>query len=690
MAGYSMKPDTQNIRKILVVTLSNLGDAVLTLPAFQSLSENFPKAEFHVIAGPSAQDVFHSDTRISKLMLYDKKMSWPAKIVFLRSIRREHYSLIIDLRHSLIGLLGGARFRNSYLSFSSRTVHRSKKHWASLQNIVSTKFPSGSFLKAQELSAGSLDLKLDSSRRLVVAAVGSKSDLKKWPAQYYAELLDRLSINEGCQIVLVGDRNDAQDAAKVKSLMNSGVIDLSGRTNFKELCGVLKSASLVVTNDSAPLHIADALKTPVLAIFGPTDPRKYGPRQTGSLAVRRVLFCSPCEKAQCRYDHECMKELSVDEIYQKALQILNDEFQPKNLKILVIRLDRIGDMTLSLPAIEAIRRRFPNAAISVMVRPYTQDIVNGHPAVDEVIPYYYEKKGRHASFLGGLRFITEISKRHFDIAFILHPSNRSYNVAFFAGIPYRIGFKTKLPFVLTQSVPDRRHEGSKHESEYTMDIVRAFGIHETEKLLPYLPVLKHEELKVSKILKDKGLSEQETFIAFHPGASCVSKKWPVENFAQIGKKLIAETSHRLVIVGGLEETALGEYLEKECGKRSINLMRQLGLKELAALLKRSELLVSNDSGPVHVAAAVGTRTFAVFGRNQAGLSAVRWRALGENHRTIQKDVGCVVCLAHRCTIGFECLKAIETEDVFLQVKQMLALKEKESRSPSHSEELQRS
>ena len=96
------------------------------------------------------------------------------------------------------------------------------------------------------------------------------------------------------------------------------------------------------------------------------------------------------------------------------------------------------------------------------------------------------------------------------------------------------------------------------------------------------------------------------------------------------------------------------------------------MKELAECLKRCELLISNDSGPVHVAAAVGTRVISLFGRNQAGLSPRRWRPLGAGHTVIQKDVGCVVCLAHLCPIEFECLKAISADEVFAVARNMLS------------------
>jgi lipopolysaccharide heptosyltransferase II len=683
---------TPVFQKILVVTLSNLGDVVLTLPVFEALASTFPGAELHGVVSDRAKEVFEGDPRIKRIIVYDKKSSWTAKLNFLKQIRRERYDWIIDLRRSLIGLLGRAKRRNSYLYFADRNLHRVQRHLLTLKNICGcsssskaaewrprreetvldspAKKPAGS-LEQENLSCGAVRCQdpLNPNTRTVVAAVGSKSDIKKWPAEYYSKLLDRLIETDGCRVILIGDKNDAKDSAKVREGMRQSVTDLSGQTNFRELCAILREAHLVITNDSAPLHIADALKIPTLAIFGPTDPKKYGPRLAQSAAVHKTLFCAPCERAQCRYGHECMKELGVDEVYKKAVKILvgANNYSPlprTSSNILVIRLDRIGDVVLSLPAIHALRERFPNASISLMVRPGITELVEGHPDIDEVIPYFYEKKGRHRFFLGYFRLMREIRKRGFDSALILHPSVRSHLLPFLAGIPERIGFDSQLPFLLTKKVPDLRNEGKKHESEYTLDVVNgrnAEAIHELPpRVGPCLPVYEDEVPQIP----------EGRFIAIHPGASCPSKRWPIERFAELGKKILPR---RMVIVGGVDEKKEGEFLKKELGAGVLDLTGQLNLKALAALLKKADVLVSNDSGPVHIAAAVGTRTLTIFGRNQAGLSAARWRALGEGHPMIQKDVGCVVCLAHRCTIDFECLRAVQVEEVFCALKEMLSL-----------------
>ncbi len=666
----------ERIRKVLIISLSNLGDAVLTLPVFAQVLKSFPGVTLHALAGRGAKEVFEGDERVQKLTIYDKKAGWREKLRLVGQIRSERYDLVIDLRKSALGLLAGARHRNSYFPSLRKKEHRLERHLGALKGIADAQ-PSGeTFLRIVTPRQRPDLLKATDTggRRLVVAAVGSKSDLKKWPTEHYARLLDRLALSDRCQVLLVGDVHDAADAVKLRSLMRSSPHDFSGKTNYKELCYLLKSAQLVVTNDSAPLHIADALDVPTLALFGPTDPRKYGPRlQKNSDALTRGLFCSPCEKAQCRFGHhECLRDLGVDRVYSRALEILNGATPRDGLKILIVRLDRIGDVALSLPAVAAVRRRHPGAHIALMTRAYTRDLVEGHPLVDEVVPYAYEKNGQHRFFWGYARFIREIRKRHFDAALVFHPSLRSHLVPFLAGIPERVGFGSRAPYLLTRRVADTKHEGTRHESEYTLDIACAYGAERAKTSGDFfIPVFSDESEVVQSLLKQSGWDDADQIIAFHPGASCPSKRWSKEQFAELGKKVSRQFPYRLALVGGSEERPLGEFLKGEWGPGTLDLTGRLNLRQTAAFLKRCSLLVSNDSGPVHIAAAVGTSTLTIFGRKQPGLGAARWKALGPRHATLQKDVGCVVCLAHRCNIEFECLKAVDVEEVFLRLKEMV-------------------
>src|SRR3989338_2676969 len=300
-----MTLDQQNIHKILVVTLSNLGDAILTLPVFQSLRAKWPEGQIHALAGKNACEALRLSGLADRITPYDRRMSWSARLSFLKGIRSERYDLIIDLRRSWVGLFGGAKRRNRYF-FRRRARHKRHAHLAALDAIAAPA-AGAPFFGAVPAYAGA-----DGQRPFIVAAVGSKSDVKKWPAAYYAELLDRLTAEHGAGIALVGDPNDREDAAAVRAAMRAPALDLCGRTDLAELIGVLKAASLVITNDSAPLHLADAVGAPTLALFGPTDPGKYRPLGPRSRAVQWPVFCAPCERAQSRFGRECLKERSEE------------------------------------------------------------------------------------------------------------------------------------------------------------------------------------------------------------------------------------------------------------------------------------------------------------------------------------------------------------------------------------------
>jgi lipopolysaccharide heptosyltransferase II len=163
----------------------------------------------------------------------------------------------------------------------------------------------------------------DEGHPLVVMAPGARSHLKRWPAARFSEVADRLIQEKQVQVVLVGEEAERPIAQEVAASMRHPVVDLCGRTTLAELAALLKRAALVVTNDSACLHAADAMGAPTVAIFGPTDERKYGPRNVASVVVRRSLVCAPCELALCPYNHECMQWLTTDEVYTAAERILS-------------------------------------------------------------------------------------------------------------------------------------------------------------------------------------------------------------------------------------------------------------------------------------------------------------------------------------------------------------------------------
>lgn len=342
--------------------------------------------------------------------------------------------------------------------------------------------------------------------------------------------------------------------------------------------------------------------------------------------------------------------------------------KPKADKILIVRTDRIGDVLLSTPVIKALRDAYPKSHIAFMVRPYARDIVEGNPFLDEVI--VYDKDNAQKGFLSSLKFAFNLRKKKFDLAVILHPTNRVHLITWLAGIRQRIGLNRKLGFLLSSPAADEKHLGLMHEVDYNLGLLNKIGITAGDRSL-FMPVGPDNIGWAEKILKENKIDKSRPVICVHPAASCISKRWPLENFAGLIKRLEEEFKAQIIIFVSNEDGQIADELCRLSGNKAACVLKGVSLSCIAALLKKSNLLISNDSGPVHISVAVGTPVIAVFGRKQPGLSPKRWGPIGKKDIVLHKDAGCEVCLAHNCGRGFECLKAVGIEDVLNAVRKII-------------------
>ena len=336
-------------------------------------------------------------------------------------------------------------------------------------------------------------------------------------------------------------------------------------------------------------------------------------------------------------------------------------------RILIVRPDRIGDVLISTPVIEAVRRALPGAFLMALVAPHSQEIVDRNPYLNSF--FLLDKKGKHRGFSGMLRLVGELRSYRFDTAIVLHGTKRVHVALAMAGIPNRIGYDRKWGFLLTKRLKDVKVYGEKHEAEYSLDLLLALGV-PAEGGRVYMPTTQESDIRVDRFLKGKGISANDRLVAIHPGASSISKRWMSDRFAAVADRL-QEWNYKVVIVSGPEDVATGRAVIQTMKQSPVDACGQTTIRELASLFKRSELLISNDSGPVHVAVGVGTPVVSIFGRSQPGLSQKRWRPLGERDIVLQKDVGCTVCLADDCQINFECLKALSVGEVIEAARRIL-------------------
>lgn len=339
-------------------------------------------------------------------------------------------------------------------------------------------------------------------------------------------------------------------------------------------------------------------------------------------------------------------------------------------KILVVRTDRIGDVVLSTPVLKALRENYPQSYIAVMINPQAREIVEDNPYLNEVIVYDKDKKDK--GLLGFFRFVIGLKKKKFDLAIVLHTKKRTNLITYLADIPKRVGYHdTKFGFLLTDKIKDTRKLGLQHEVDYCLDILRKLGL-EIKERMPCVPIKKEQSHWADALLREEGIKKDDKIAGIHPGASCISKRWLKERFIILANRLVEDYGLKIILVAcGADDVAIANDIAKNARYPAINLAGETSLSQLAALLKRCTIFISNDSGPVHIASAVGTPVISIFGRNQAGLSPVRWGPVGKHDTYLHKEVGCSVCGAHKCGIGFDCLKAITVDDVLKAVDDIL-------------------
>ncbi|MBN2453897.1 MAG: glycosyltransferase family 9 protein [Candidatus Omnitrophica bacterium] len=321
-----MNIDRSDVRRILVITLSNLGDVILTTPVVATLRREFPGSRIDILVGPAGKEVFEKDWNIFKVIVYDKHMSIAGKRRLQLKLKKLKYDLVVDLRNTVFGILIGPKYRTSTLQqFPEDIVHRMDRHLYRLKSLGienTLRRPYVHISPEDELYAANLLKDRDVRDSFVVINPGSKSHLKRWTAEGFAAVADRLITECGIDIIFTGVKEDAEVVADVAAKMKHGAHNLTGKTSVRQLGELIKRSKLLITNDSAPLHLGCAVGARVLAIFGPTDPKKYGPTGEFDMVVNKKLFCSPCETAMCKYNYECMKLISAEDVFDAAKMMI--------------------------------------------------------------------------------------------------------------------------------------------------------------------------------------------------------------------------------------------------------------------------------------------------------------------------------------------------------------------------------
>ncbi len=326
----------------------------------------------------------------------------------------------------------------------------------------------------------------------------------------------------------------------------------------------------------------------------------------------------------------------------------------------IMRTDRIGEVLLSTVAVDSIRKAYPGARVTFVTSEYSRDIVEGREDVEEVITVDTANKDKW--LLRSVRLSGLLRKKRFDTAIILNPHKLLHTACFLAGIARRVGYDRKWGFLLNKKVSDERARGEKHEIEYTMDLLRGLGI-DTTAPDPRMVIDGAAEKFIKDLLGKMKIYPDRALIIIHPGSSNPAKMWPGKHYADLIRRIKSVLDCHIAMIGDETEKGLVKGVINEAGVDILDFSGMFDIKKLAAFLKKAGLFIGNDTGPMHMAAAIGVPVVAIFGRNIPGVSPVRWRPWGEKHAVLHESPGCDPCLDTACPYDYKCMRAVKVDAV---------------------------
>jgi ADP-heptose:LPS heptosyltransferase len=340
-------------------------------------------------------------------------------------------------------------------------------------------------------------------------------------------------------------------------------------------------------------------------------------------------------------------------------------FRPEDVKsIMVVSSTAIGDTLLSTPAIRAVRERYPAARITAHFNARNVELFQNNPDIDGIIPYY----GGYKKFLKTVR---EFRRQKFDLALIFHGNEpQATPMAYLAGARFivKIPMSKEYGFLLSNKDNGFGNPWDHHAIEVRLKTASFVGCREDNRTM----VLIEEEEERSPILeylKGKGIERGKRIVGFQVGAASSYKEWPKERFAELGRRIHAyDPSIAVILTGAKKEKDLCSLVARETGGLVVSTAGELSLRQLRALVKEMDLLVTNDTGTMHMAIALQTRTVSLFcPTNSWGVGPLQDLHL---HKVIKKDRPCDPCVSKKCVTP-RCMELIIVDEVFEAVKKLL-------------------
>jgi heptosyltransferase-2 len=333
-------------------------------------------------------------------------------------------------------------------------------------------------------------------------------------------------------------------------------------------------------------------------------------------------------------------------------------------KILIRGPNWVGDAVLAIPAMKAVRQHFSKAEITLLVRPWVAGLFTSAPFVDRIW-----SEGKPSGLAEWTRITKAIRTGSFDLALLLPNSFESALMMFLGGVPRRVGYATDgRRWMLTDSVaPAGTHQ---HQVHYYLDLVKTLSA-ETEMTSIEIEATSAERADARRLLKAEGIGNDVKFLVLNPGAAYGSaKRWNEARFAAVADTLAGRLNMAVALIGSEKERPIAEQIQTLMKTRSAVLTGKTSLETLIGILAESSLMITNDSGPMHIAAALGVPTVAVFGSTDDKVTG----PYGPRARIVKHAVECSPCLLRECPIDHRCMTGVTVENVCKAALELLAVR----------------
>jgi heptosyltransferase II len=345
------------------------------------------------------------------------------------------------------------------------------------------------------------------------------------------------------------------------------------------------------------------------------------------------------------------------------------KLSPEQIRRVVVRgTNWVGDAMMTVPALRELRQLFPEAHITLATRSWAKGLFDGADFLNDIL--VSDQRGALSVFQQARQW----SRGNFDLAVIFPNSFASALVAALARVPIRAGYDTESRrMLLTLPVPLPEWRSSRHEVFYYLNIVKALerdllGTDFERAPNPSLTISSERKEHGKRLLADAGALGDALIVALCPGSiNSRAKRWPAERFAELGDRLIADAGASVVLIGSNAELEISQNVASLMKHKPAMLTGKTNLAELVDVLSAIDLLITNDTGPAHIAAALDRKTIVIFGPT----NPLTTRPFGESAEMIRVPPDCAPCMLRDCPIDHRCMTAITPEHVFEEARMKL-------------------